>query len=135
MPNGEKALDLIVICPVCFSKMIINSNRYLDEQESDSPLAECPDCGFIDSVENLENDDLREKITCYQLRLLLGQIVQGERAKELINLHPLFPYSRSKQLVALMENSVPPSVDFLDEKLIPPLSSEDIETVKKVLNL
>ena len=101
--------------------------------EPPMPTAICPECGFQALISNLEDDETKEKMIKYQLRLLLGQIAQGEKARQLINLQPLFPRDRSDQLLSLMREEVSSPVDYPDNKSIPPLSEEDILVVKIIL--
>jgi len=130
--NTEDTSQLIE-CPVCFSKTTISADNYGDQLALAS--LNCLDCGFSSLVSNLEDEEVSDKLIKYYLRLLLDKIIQGEKARQIINNNPLFPYSRSDQLVALMENEVMPAINNPHNKSIKPLSVEDVATVKRILNL
>lgn len=120
-------------CPICFVAMNITIGNYPDEPPM--PTAICPECDFQALISNLKDNETKDKMIRYQLRLLLEQIAQGEKARQLINLHQLFPHDRSDQLIALMREEIPSPVDYPDNKSITPLSEEDIVLVKRILEL
>jgi len=124
---------LPVSCPICSYDLDIVNANYAGELVL--PTFVCPECGFEILVANFENDEIRERTINYWLRYLLDQILFGEKAKELINSLPLFPHSRSEQLIALMSNTILPPINYPNNKSLPPLIKTDIETVKKALNL
>lgn len=122
-------------CPICLCPMNISMSNYPDEPPM--PTVDCSECGLEALVSNFEDEKTHQRIVNYQLRLLLGQIAQGEKAKDIINNHPVYPFSasRSDVLVGLMASEVSQPVEHPDNKPLPALSSEEIELVKNALNL
>ena len=118
-------------CPVCLVKMDISPVKYSDGLVL--PTANCPNCDFSALVEVLQDEVMLEKIYFYQLRLLLDKIAQGEKARQLIGLHPMFPDDRAKQLIDLMTKTVPAPITEIES--LPPLNPEDVLAVKTILNL
>lgn len=130
----EKELsEMTILCPVCESQMNITMEPYADSL--DFPTGTCPECGVSAMVDNLEDDAMRKRIFRYQMRVFLGDIAKGERAKDLVNLHPLFPRSRIDQLIAMMDREIPPPISHAGNKSLPPLSGEEIDLVRQALDL
>ena len=127
----------IILCPICSLEMDISFVRRVDiswdrvEIGDRVKVGQCSICGLVSPVKLLENDKDREIIFHCKLRQLLNVIAEGEKARQLVNLLPLFPNNRTEQLVALMTDKIiAPGV----ESLIP-LDKEEVATVKKILGL
>ena len=121
------------ICPVCGVEMTEQDAVYSDS--IDIPTSTCPECNLSVISSYLDDDNTRKVIYDYSMRMLLDQVLMGVKAKEILDMNPMFPGSRKDQLIALMTRKIPPIVEHRDNQSLPPMSEEDIDIVKKALDL
>ena len=120
-------------CPLCFGQMDIAWGHYPDSLIL--PTATCPKCNFSVPTKILADETLEYRFYCHKVRELIGQIIAGELARQILMAHATFPDGKARVFISLMQREVPSAIEIRDDKPFFPLSGEDIALVKKVLNL